>query len=386
MQLHISKYHMYVTLLSSFIIFCACTKDDILIEEPPSATLEDYPAEMRAFLASFSSFHRAWQDQTAIYEAWPLGQLWYDPSNEKVCQVYNAREKHEDLHHGNVLFRNKNERGEWSDPIVVALWNSDNSSKRCHGAGVCPNGDYIALVLHEDRDKSYGNVYVYRSQDKGVEWFNEGPILIDGKTIYVSESTCLFKTSTNRLLSYASVGLGHSQACVIYSDDNGVSWKKTMMPNGMGFMECTFVEMDNHDIYCIARQQDYYCYPNSPQMAHSEDNGSTWVYDGDTGICSTDAPVSQIKVGNNIYLLYGERWPYQRGKLTLRFNWLSTEEYHNMQFRKREIVLSEINSEVPDFSYPALVETPNTIQGTFYCRDGKWVSIFEMIANKPIYN
>lgn len=373
-----------ISLLTIFVV--ACEGEDFYDPiEPSSAKIEDFPLEMQQFLASFSKYHKAWEDQDNVYEAWPLGQLWYDSSNGKVCQVYSSRDCHVDLKHGKVLFRNKDEEGIWSASTVVSTWESDSHSKRCHGAGLCANGDYIALVVHEDKDRPYGNVYVYRSQDKGKTWNNEGAILIDGEKIYVSESACVFKTSSNRLLSYSSVGLGHSKGCVIYSDDNGASWKKTMMPDGMGFLEGTFIEMDNHDLYCIARKEDAYIYPNRPQISLSTDNGETWTYLGDTNLCSTDAPVSQIKVGNYIYMLYGERWPYQRGKLTLRFNWLSTQEYRSRLFRKREIVLFEVESNFPDFSYPAIVETPNTIHGTFYCKKEQQVSIFEMIVPKPSF-
>lgn len=366
-----------------FIFVVACEGEDFYDpNEPKSAKLEDFPSEMQQFLTSFSKYHKAWEDQDNVYEAWPLGQLWYDSSNGKICQVYSSRDRHVDLQHGKVLFRNKDEEGIWSASTVVATWESDSHSKRCHGAGLCPNGDYIALVIHEDKDISYGNVYVYRSQDKGKSWEKEDVILIDGETVYVSESANLFKTSSGRLLSYASVGLGRGRACVIYSDDNGYHWKKVMMPDGMGALEGSFVEISKGNIYCIARGRDEFCYPNSPQMAHSLDNGSTWVYDGDTGVCSTDAPVSQIKVDNYIYMLYGERWPYQRGCLTLRFNWLTVQDYMMMKFRSHEYVLSEIYCSYPDFSYPALVETPNYVQGMFYKSDGSQVGLFEMRAKK----
>lgn len=372
-----------ISLLSIFVI--ACEGEDYYDpNEPPSAKIEDFPLEMQQFLTSFSKYHKAWDDQDNVYEAWPLGQLWYDSSNGKVCQVYSSRDCHVDLRHGKVLFRNKDEEGIWSASTVVANWESDSHSKRCHGAGLCANGDYIALVVHEDNDRPYGNVYVYRSQDKGKTWENEDAILIDGETVYVGESANLFKTSSGRLLSYASVGLGRDRACVIYSDDNGYHWGKVMMPDGMGALEGSFIEISKGNIYCIARGRDEFCYPNSPQMAHSLDNGSSWVYDGDTGVCSTDAPVSQIKVDNYIYMLYGERWSYQRGCLTLRFNWLTINDYKMMKFRSHEYIISEIHCDYPDFSYPALVETPNYVQGMFYMNDGKQVGLFEMKAKKNI--
>lgn len=373
----------HILLFIIFLLIFACEGEQI-IEEPSSAKIEDFPLEMQQFITSFSKYKKAWDAQDNNYEAWPLGQLWYDESNKKVCQVYSSRDKHIDLQHGKVFFRNKDEKGRWSTSKLVATWESDKHSKRCHGAGICSNGDYLALVIHEDFDISTGNVYIYRSKDKGETWENEGAILIDGDKVYVSESANLFKTSSRRLLSYASVGLGKDRACVIYSDDNGYHWKKVMMPDGMGALEGSFVEISKGNIYCIARGRDEFCYPNSPQMAHSLDNGSTWVYDGDTGVCSTDAPVSQIKVDNYIYMLYGERWSYQRGYLTLRFNWLTVNDYKMMKFRPHEYILSEIYCHYGDFSYPALVETPNTIQGTFYSRVGSQVSIFEMIADKPV--
>lgn len=368
-----------ISFLALFVM--ACEGEDIL--EPASATMNDFPPSMQQFLISFSNYQKAWEDQDNVYEAWPLGQLWYDDSNGKVCQVYSSRDRHVDLQHGKVYFRNKDEEGMWSSSKLVATWESDSHSKRCHGAGLCNNGDYIALVIHEDHDRSYGNVYVYRSKDKGDSWTSEGVIKINGETVYVSESTCLFKTSSGRLMSYASVGLGTGRACVIYSDDDGISWNKVMMPDGMGAMEGTFVEISNGNIYCIARGKDDYCYPNSPQMAHSQDNGVTWTYVGDTGLCSTDAPVSQVKIGNYIYMLYGERWSYQRGCMTLRFNWLSVSDYEMMKFRQHEYVLSEIHCGFPDFSYPAIIETPNFIQGMFYMSDGKQVGLFGMKAKKP---
>lgn len=345
--------------------------------------LTKYPTEMQSFIISFSHLQKAWTDQNAEYEAWPLGQLWYDTNCNKVCQVYNSRNSHVDLQNGNVLFRNKDELGKWSKPIIVASWKTDKISKRCHGAGVCANGDYIALVVHEEKERPYGNIFLYRSNNLGYSWINEGAIVIDGEPLFVSESSCVFKTFSNRLLSYASIGLGRNTACVIFSDDNGVSWKKSLMPDGMGFLEGTFIQMENSDIYCIARQVDNYCYPNSPQMSYSSDNGDSWIYLGDTCLRSTDAPVAQLRVDNYVYMLYGDRWPNQRGNMTLRFNWMTSHDYKLKLFNDYDVVISEVNCSYPDFSYPALVETPNTIQGTFYCRGEKNVGIFEMIATKP---
>ena len=129
------------------LLMISCGKDDNESEGIPPTKAALDTLDLHRFVDQFSVYSKAWKNYRA-YEAWPNGELFYDPNINKVCQVYSAREKHVDLGNGDVFFRNKDENGIWSEPVAVATWNDDSQfSKRCHAAGICKNGDYIALVL-----------------------------------------------------------------------------------------------------------------------------------------------------------------------------------------------------------------------------------------------
>lgn len=373
----------------------SCSKENIIGIGQTQGALDSL--DICRFINQFSRYHKAWENQR-LYEAWPMGQLFYDPNTQKVCQVYCARDKHVDLGQGDVYFRCKDEYGEWSQPVLIATWANNKRSKRCHGAGICTNGNYIALILEDDTIFSNcATVNLYRSLDHGSSWISEGEVSLDSHPIRVSESSCVFKTISGRLLSYASVGLANyyidpnekKNAYCIYSDDNGHTWNYSVMPDGMGLLEGTFVQVAPNIIYCIARRDDSYYKECTPQMAVSYDNGESWSYLSETDIKCVDAPVAQLLVDNYVYLLCGDRWLDEEGCMSLRMYILSIDDYTSdkiAKFTEHEYFISKIIIPVGcffgDFSYPALVETPHTVQGTFYYTNGNEVGIYEMIAEK----
>ena len=305
--------------------------------------------------------HVAWEPQEN-YEAWPHGCVFYDKNNGKINIVYSGRDSHLDNRNGRVYFRSRYEFGKWAEPVLVAD-NSDGVAKRCHGAGVDKNGNYIALVLFQRPEYSSNDCYihVFRSTNKGTSWSDEGAIKIDGNNIVVGESGSCFLCKSGRLLTMMSKSANTSlnpNCFVAYSDDNGATWKAASPKLASG-LESGFVEIDDN-LYMLMRQSDGG--NTRPILYKSEDDGTTWEVVQVVPFSNYNSPTSIAydEAHRTIFVVGGDRTKMADGYMSVRVSVESVSDFINGNVGKGARLLKSDTTNYADFGYAQIVITDNS--------------------------
>lgn len=241
-------------------------------------------------LTKFTESKKAWpkRSKNGRYEAWPYGNVFYDESIDKVCLVYNSKSTHTSTD-GKVYFRSKSDFGKMSNAILVASATLDADTtypgRRCHGAGIDKDGNYLALILHHGHLPSAsgdGLLWIYKSTDKGNTW-SKSKAIVDGSELLTGECGSCYKLKNGRLLSFARLSPSPSSGCkIIYSDNNGESWNGYKLNTGSAKepLEGMFIELSDSSIYCIVRGTlftgRFDVYENT-YITHSNDGGVSWT-------------------------------------------------------------------------------------------------------------
>lgn len=348
-------------------------------------------------ITKFTESKKAWQEKSknGRYEAWPYGNVFYDESTDKVCLVYNSKSTHTSTD-GKVYFRSKSDFGEMSEAILIASATLDSDTtypgRRCHGAGIDKDGNYLALVLHHGHLSSAtgdGILWIYKSVDKGNTW-SKSKAIVDGSNLLTGECGSCYKLKNGRLLSFARLSPSPSTGVkIIYSDNNGASWNGYKLNAGSAKepLEGMFVELSDNSIYCIVRGTLYtgrFDVLENTYITHSNDGGLTW-----TSLEKLDNVDMTLNNGCLIYhedikaieMIYASRLTQNDGKGSL-YQRIFTEEQlkkHNLGVENR-IGKGQSGS---DFGYVGGCKSKHNVVNLFYY-NGNYddTSIYNMVGNR----
>ena len=256
-------------------------------DAPPVLTQYQYTLMGKAF-SSIDGVN----DNAAM---WPHANIKYDETTDNFIILYNTNSGH-DIVRNSVLFRTlKAGTDSFSNPIVVAS-DKNNYSYKCQGAGIAPNGNYVAIIAQFTWGGSYIPVaiWVYRSTDKGVTWTRTQ--MLDASNgnaailAYNGDASGFLRTQSGRILTFAN----HPttvEARIYYSDDNGITWRKsTIAGNPTDVTEPAWCDLGGGKLVCYARAAVRYGGTSQiipAKFMKSLDNGLTW-----------SAPVDSVSIPN----------------------------------------------------------------------------------------
>lgn len=246
------------------------------------------------------------------HNAWTHGTVAYDKNTNQTIVFYSSQPEHL-LTNQKVYMVKKNKNGNFETPLLVADKSSEGLSCRCQGAGICANGDYVAIVGYINNSTTERtSTKIYRSVDRGSTWTisdflvnGEMPIGFDGHLddFYVMKSGRILTGCTNL-----------SKNCrVFYSDDNANTWNPTTI-NGSPttYFEYEFCELSSGTVICIMRKtySSNYTVEIPAMFMKSTDGGVTWSKPIEMSLTMTENNGALIHHDelNAVEFIYGSRF------------------------------------------------------------------------------
>lgn len=272
-------------LLGSILISClkdvGVSTDNIKLTDTPSITAEilnDFPFNYQYYGKLFES-----NDPSQIiyntHSSWTHSNVFYDKNTKNIVVVYNVKPRHA-ITYNKVALRLIDSNGRVSNAMVIADKEKEGISCKSLSSGITQNGDYISLVsLINNLTEEVIGTYVYRSIDKGKSW-NSYPVTVDKNIVkaFWGDVTGFLVLKTGRILTLVSTE-GSRLLKILYSDDNGYSWKTSSIPFSYQHSEPAWCELSDGTIICYLRHSiamDGYASPVPAMFMISIDSGLTW--------------------------------------------------------------------------------------------------------------
>lgn len=230
-----------------------------------------------------------------------------------------------------LLFRSTGE-GEWSDGTVVVDNETDTAADI---AAVVHDGRVHLLYQERPGGRNFNDYlrgeasdargYHIYSKDSGKSWSN--PVEITGDILPASdEQLPIFGPNNGIVLDserivipmyYANQSANAWTPAVIYSDDDGKTWDRSVdaIP-GAGVNETAVVQTPNDDIYAVARDNSGDV-NDQKRFFRSTDRGETWTETGDLNAFVPEVSCQQSMVarGNRLFLATPENDSRDDGRL-----------------------------------------------------------------------
>ncbi|WP_162899561.1 sialidase family protein [Salinibacter ruber] len=231
-----------------------------------------------------------------------------------------------------LLFRSTNDGKTWSAGKIIA----DNGSNTASDMAAVVKDGRVHLLFQKrpgnrtfndylQADASDAHGYHTYSDDSGRTWSQ--PQEITSQVLPApDEQLPMFGPNNGIVLDsgrlvvpmyYANQSANDWTPSVIYSDDGGETWQRSMdsVP-GQGINETAVVEIGDKEVYAIARD-------NSGDENHqkrffrSKDGGETWTEVGDVNpvVPETSCQQSMVALGNRLYLATPEEDSRRDGRL-----------------------------------------------------------------------
>jgi sialidase-1 len=231
-----------------------------------------------------------------------------------------------------LLFRSTDAGTTWSEGKVVAENGSDTASDM---AAVVQEGHVHLFFQRRPGDRTFSDYvsegaadargYHMYSDDSGQTWSQ--PREITGQVLPApDEQLPMFGPNNGIVLDsgrlvvpmyYANQTANAWTPAVIYSDDGGETWRRSVDATpGQGVNETAIVQAANGDVYAVARDnsadENY-----QKRFFRSTDGGETWTEAGDVHPFVPEVTCQQSMVvrGNRIFLATPEQGGRRDGRL-----------------------------------------------------------------------
>lgn len=216
-------------------------------------------------------------------------------------------------------------------------------------------GDKLALYFKMGKEIPYWQTFVSYSFDEGESFSGAEELIkgdISGGRGPVKNKA--IKIKSNRILAPASTEIGSWKAFIDISDNGGESFRKTEIkcPEA-GLIQPTLWEDENGNIHALMRSNKGFIY-----RSDSFDNGETWCDAYKTNIPNNNSGIDLVKAEGKIYLVCNPvegNWA-ARSPLSL-----FVSEDNGESFTK----LIDLETEMGEFSYPAIISGKNTLYITY---------------------
>lgn len=259
-----------------------------------------------------------------VYKTEPIGELFYPPANYNAWCPSNLQfDKQRGVYA--VLINGANAHVSTSTSQYFCKIDPDTlvSTTPKIISVVDTNGHPVtfdvssstAFMVFEDGTYMYllrkdGIYHRITSDDSGVTWVDRGQIVVSPSGILTTSSSLwgITKLSNGRLIC----GFGAQpevRGKIMYSDDNGVSWKLvpigTSYPSGTTSAEPCIIEVSPNKLVSLARKTTAGATAGSPPepalISFSTDNGVTWTnYKDSTSIRNMNASGATANVHDGI--------------------------------------------------------------------------------------
>lgn len=254
-----------------------------------------------------------------------------------------------------LLFRSTDAGTTWSDGEVVAENGSDTASDM---AAVVREGRVHLFFQRRPGDRTFSDYisegaadargYYMYSDNSGQTWSE--PREITSQVLPASdEQLPMFGPNNGIVLDsgrlvvpmyYANQTANAWTPAVIYSDDGGETWRRSMdaFP-GTGVNETAVVQVANGDVYAIARDNSG-DNNNQKRFFRSTDRGKTWTETGDVDpfVPETSCQQSMVSRENRIYLANPEQAARRDGRLKVGVYDLNQPD--NVRWKEEDLQLT----------------------------------------------
>lgn len=308
----------------------------------------------------------------------------------------------------------------WSEPETLFTFPKEEGGFGFHGTLVDQQGEVHFLVMNdnntgmlryrevkpgqtavEPRDKQRLDICHIRSSDGRTKWSKpkkiwEGRVsdlqsvlqLKSGRIILPFGDTVRGRNWSNRGEGFAAFTFfGEFDTHVLYSDDNGDTWKKsesilrTPTPNNFGSfgaVEPVLMQLKDGRVWMLLRTQ------LGRLWESYSDDGSVWSDPKPTAITSSDAPAGLVRLKDDrLVLLWNncQRFPYARGGRQVLHAAVSDDDGKTWR-GKREVLRDPLRNDPPpvtgdhgvSYTYP-IVGHDGRVLYTMWVQTGEGRSI-----------
>lgn len=216
---------------------------------------------------------------TGAHSSWTHANVAYDSTLDKFIVFYDIKDGHI-LINNCVAMRFKDPEGGFSNLTVVANRMAEGISCKTQASGIAKNGDYISLVAHfQNSDGGHLGTSIYRSIDKGHTW-QRADMMVPGGILkaFNGDVTGFLVLKNGRILTLACHPATR-RTRILYSDDNGRTWKFASVPECYDHTEPGWCELSDGTIICYLRKSVLNAVYDSKVPAYftrSFDGGGTW--------------------------------------------------------------------------------------------------------------
>lgn len=254
-----------------------------------------------------------------------------------------------------LLFRSTDSGATWSEGQVVVDNGADTASDM---AAVVKEGRVHLLFQKRPGDRNFSDYlkgeatdargYHMYSDNSGRAWSE--PQEITGQVLPdADEQLPMFGPNNGIVLNsgrlvvpmyYANQSADAWTPSVIYSDDGGETWRRSMdVFPGTGVNETAVVQVANGDVYAIARDNSGDD-NNQKRFFRSTDRGKTWTETGDVDpfVPETSCQQSMVSRENRIYLANPEQAARRDGRLKVGV--YDLDQPDNVRWKKEDLQLT----------------------------------------------
>jgi hypothetical protein len=289
------------------------------------------------------------------YTAWCPASLKYDKNRGVFVELLRAADHHVVTTAKNYFITIDPDTLVSSKPVEITLSNGvlDTNAGTNHMM-VLNDGSYMFIASISS------NPHRITSTDGGNTWYDQGAITCD-QSLAGHGLWSMYLLSSGRLIA----GFTTVQSDLIYSDNNGASWKYVTVDSDTGgVFEPNIIEVSPGKLICLQRRSmgGNDNGPNEPaKIAFSNDNGATWTTLTDSqSILNMNASGSTAYVHDGIVDLFtisrfGTTTQASTGKAGALYHYTATvQNALQDNFTLKEIVLYAHTTNMNDFHSPCL--------------------------------
>ncbi len=254
----------------------------------------------------------------------------YQYSDGRLLMLWGAYDIDECNNDNVMLYSVSEDNGEgWSDPEVfmaapgavvgfsvqVQLRGTDRvlmAGFQAHYVGEVHDPVTKRHLKGADYTRTETHIILRRSLDRGRTWdfgreLSPQRIVPNHQPPFYGSTEALLQLTNGKLLMavcFLRPDTRHAQhydVAFLLSNDQGETWDRThvlTVPEELGAMEPTIVELTSDELYCLLRNKSGYLYETM-----SRDGGQTWTTPAKTGIPSPEAICKLLKLQSGRVLL-----------------------------------------------------------------------------------